>query len=108
MPGVVAYVDHNDIPGKNSSILSDEFSEEIFTTGKVHFAGQGVGLILARSFEEAHEAAKAVAISYKNVKKPILTIKEALEAGPSKIKFGKQPFKSPNFDGKIMKYLVKW
>ena len=60
MPGVVAFIDHNDIPGSNSAILDDGSIEEIFTSGKVYYAGQAIGLILATSFEEAHEAARLV------------------------------------------------
>ena len=61
--GVVAYIDHQDIPGKNSAIINDEHGkdnsiEEIFTSGKVHYAGQAIGLILANSFELAHKASK--------------------------------------------------
>ena len=55
MPGVVAYVDHTDIPGLNDAILDTADSiEQIFTTGRVFYAGQAIGLILAKSFEEAH------------------------------------------------------
>ena len=57
MPGVVAYVDHTDIPGKNDALLDEETSiEQIFTSGKVFYAGQAIGLILANSFEEAHRS----------------------------------------------------
>ena len=57
MPGVVAYVDHTDIPGKNDALLDEETSiEQIFTSGRVFYAGQAIGLILANSFEEAHRS----------------------------------------------------
>ena len=52
--------------------------EEIFTTGRSHYAGQAVGLIVAETKDVATLAATKVKISYKNVEKPILTIEEAL------------------------------
>ena len=61
MPGVVDYLDHNDIPGKNTvntAVFDSTGSEQLFTTGRVYYAGQAVGLILADSFETAHNAAR--------------------------------------------------
>jgi xanthine dehydrogenase/oxidase len=58
MPGVVAYVDYKDIPGKNSAILDNGFNEQLFSSGKVFYAGQAIGLIVANTFEEAHSAAR--------------------------------------------------
>ena len=46
-----------------------------------------------------HRAAKAVRITYKNAQKPILSIKEALELTPEKVKTGKKTFKSGNIQG---------
>ena len=62
--GVTAYIDHNDIPGANSAIVGGMLPipegtyEQIFTTGRVFYAGQAIGLILASSFELAHKASK--------------------------------------------------
>ena len=65
---MVEYVDHLDIPGKNSAILPDsgfrQDIEQIFTTGRVFYAGQAVGLILATTHELAHKAAKWVVWLY--------------------------------------------
>ena len=61
---MAAYIDHNDIPGKNSAIIDgllpipDGSYEQIFTSGRVFYAGQAIGLILASSFELAHKASK--------------------------------------------------
>jgi hypothetical protein len=38
MAGVVAYVDHKDVPGSNNWSFFD-VPEEIFTSGHVYFAG---------------------------------------------------------------------
>lgn len=53
--------------------------EEIFCSGRVAFAGQIIGLVIARTQMEAIRAAKLVQVTYKDLQKPILTIKEALE-----------------------------
>ncbi len=61
MSGVVAYIDHKDIPGKNSvntPAFESTGAEQLFTTGKINYAGQSIGLILADSFETAHKAAR--------------------------------------------------
>jgi xanthine dehydrogenase/oxidase len=58
MPGVVSYVDYKDIPGRNSAIQDEGFNEELFSSGKVNYAGQAIGLIVANTFEEAHSAAR--------------------------------------------------
>ena len=47
-----------------------------------------------------YRAAKAVRITYKNAQKPILSIKEALELTPEKVKTSKKTFKSGNIQGK--------
>ena len=85
MDGVEAYIDHQDIPGVNNAQL-EESNEQIFTTGKVFYAGQAIGLILANNLELAHKAARAVKVTYKNQEKPILGIREALELAPETIK----------------------
>ncbi|XP_059083877.1 uncharacterized protein LOC131881124 isoform X2 [Tigriopus californicus] len=78
MPDVVAYVDHTDIPGMNSTDGHAEI-DVIFASSKVSYAGQAIGLIVATSLEAARAAAKKVVITYQNQQKPILTIKEAIK-----------------------------
>ena len=46
--------------------------EEIFITSHSSHAGQAVGVIVAESEVIARKAAKAVKITYKNLKEPIL------------------------------------
>ncbi|XP_071749529.1 uncharacterized protein [Lepeophtheirus salmonis] len=75
MPGVIEYVDHKDIPGKNDFCRN----EEIFSSGSIHFAGQPIGMIVAESRSTALKAAGSVEITYKDLKKPILTIEDALK-----------------------------
>lgn len=43
------------------------------------YAGQSLGLVVARTQKQAIEAAKLVRVTYKNHRKPVLTIKDALK-----------------------------
>lgn len=50
------------------------------------YAGQSLGLIVAKTQYQAVQASKAVRVTYKDFRKPVLTIKEALlEPGRTKI-----------------------
>ena len=62
MPGVVAYIDHKDIPGKNCcqifTVMMPLPPREIFSSGKITHIGQTVGAICAETPEQARRAAK--------------------------------------------------
>ena len=65
MPGVVAYIDHNDIPGENniqmfSWMVPTAPKKELFSSGKISHVGQVVGMIVADTPEQARRAAKLV------------------------------------------------
>lgn len=51
----------------------------MFCSGPVKFAGQSLGLVVARTQRQAIEGVKLVQVKYRDLQKPILTIKEALE-----------------------------
>ena len=53
-------------------------SVKIFCSGKVLYAGQPLGLIVARTKRLAEKAAKLVRVEYSDYQKPVLTLKEAL------------------------------
>ncbi len=60
MPGVKAFISASDIPegginGVTGTIESGQgiTNEEIFSTGRIHYAGQAVGLIVADTYEHA-------------------------------------------------------
>ncbi|KAG6462344.1 hypothetical protein O3G_MSEX013203 [Manduca sexta] len=81
MPGVIAFYSAKDIPGQNTFTptgftlyLADE---EIFCSGKVKYYNQPIGMIVAETPSIAKRAAKLVQATYRNVKKPILDIKDA-------------------------------
>jgi len=98
MPGVVSFLQAKDIPGTNNYYLYAPFPEEvtcrrcpivneydfnifglkIFVTDQVRYAGAAVGLIVAETREIALKAVQKVKVTYDSVKKPILTIAEAL------------------------------
>ncbi|CAG0884273.1 unnamed protein product [Darwinula stevensoni] len=82
MPGVVGFVDHRDVRGENTFCkLSPPFNlelEPIFTKNRSQYAGQPIGLILARTRREAEEAVNKVRVEYTDAKKPILSIRDAL------------------------------
>lgn len=60
MKGVVAYLDHKDVPGLNAGYVSmfGGEPEELFCTGKVKYAGQPVGMIVATDTDTALKASK--------------------------------------------------
>uniref|UniRef100_T1JEH9 FAD-binding PCMH-type domain-containing protein n=1 Tax=Strigamia maritima TaxID=126957 RepID=T1JEH9_STRMM len=84
IPGVLAFLTHKDIPGKNICVpIARNFfypeSEELFCSGKVLYAGQSLGLIVAERDDLAKEASCKVKVQYKSLGPPVLTIKEALK-----------------------------
>ncbi|XP_049839222.1 uncharacterized protein LOC126284382 [Schistocerca gregaria] len=84
VPGVVAYYDAKDIPGKNNfypKTLTSFTDEEIFCSGNVKYNGQPVGVIVAESHVIADEAAKLVKINYDVVNEPIIHLRDALKSG---------------------------
>ena len=51
-------------------------SEPLFAEEEILYAGQPVGLVVANTHELAKYAASLVEINYKDVKQPILSIKD--------------------------------
>lgn len=54
---------------------------QVFCSGVIKYAGQPVGIIVAKTHDLAIKAAKMVKIGYTNEKKPLLTVKEVLASG---------------------------
>nr|XP_014274699.1 xanthine dehydrogenase-like isoform X2 [Halyomorpha halys] len=83
--GVVAFFSAKDIPGINSFAIIDNNltteEEELFCKEDVKYAGQPVGIIVAKTHEIAIKAAKLVKIKYSTIIKPLLTIKDVLNSG---------------------------
>ncbi|KAF6205375.1 hypothetical protein GE061_019546 [Apolygus lucorum] len=82
--GVVAYISAIDIPGVNTFIGLNEFNredEELFCSGRVIYAGQPVGMIVATTQTAANMAARLVTIKYGSSSKPVLTVEDAIRSG---------------------------
>ena len=89
MPGVAEYVDATDIPGINNwKPYAGTQGEEIFSSGKVHYAGQSIGLILAETREIAIEAARRVKIVYANEGPVVIDIEKSIETEANVISGG--------------------
>jgi xanthine dehydrogenase/oxidase len=81
MPGVVKILFSKDIPGINTFTPPPRQPEILFCEDYVDYAGQPIGLVIARSLVEAQNAAKAVKVTYKQRSKPLLTLHDAIQAG---------------------------
>lgn len=79
MPGVVDYVDKNDMPSAEANKFgAPHFDEVFFADGVVHTAGQPIAMVLATSASRAQEAARAVKVEYEELP-AVLTMEEAVE-----------------------------
>nr|XP_053654156.1 uncharacterized protein LOC128703486 [Cherax quadricarinatus] len=63
-----------------ANVLQHGDCNMIFVQDRVKYAGQPIGLVVAKDRDTAYHAAKLVIVEYEDVKKPILTIKDALKA----------------------------
>jgi len=77
-PGFLAILTDKDIHGANS-FVPGKCPEEIFASKSIEYAGQPVALVVADSQRAANEIAKLVSVEYFDVRKPILTLEEAIE-----------------------------
>ncbi|RUS90574.1 hypothetical protein EGW08_001662 [Elysia chlorotica] len=83
IPGVVGFIGADDISpeGVNNYIPVHPFvpfQDEIFVSENIEYAGKPVGLILAETQALAEEGARAVKISYKNVERPVIDLRDAI------------------------------
>ncbi|KAF2354200.1 Aldehyde oxidase/xanthine dehydrogenase molybdopterin binding [Trinorchestia longiramus] len=80
VPGVVTFVSAEDIESENTFVQTrSSFADKIFAAGRTDYAGQPIGLIVAKTREIGLEAAKLVRVQYSDRKKPILTIQDAIK-----------------------------
>lgn len=84
MEGVVAFLDAKTIKTGNLFVFAhgafdSETDEEVFSSGKVLYSGQSLGLIVAHTQSQAAQAAKLVRVSYKDCQIPVLKIKDAMK-----------------------------
>ncbi|KAF9416485.1 hypothetical protein HW555_006152 [Spodoptera exigua] len=89
-PGVVAFYTAKDIPGHNSFTPTNgrnfPVDEEIFCEKQVKYFNQPLGVIVAETHALAEKAAKMVKVQYKNIRKPVLDVKEAIK-DPNRVSF---------------------
>lgn len=79
IPGVVDYIDRNDMPTAEANKFgAPHFDEVFFAEDEVHTAGQPIAMILATSALKAQEAARAVKVDYEDLP-AILSIEDAIE-----------------------------
>ncbi|XP_066551006.1 xanthine dehydrogenase/oxidase [Amia ocellicauda] len=78
VPGVVSFLSAENIPGSNMTGPA-VYDETVFAEDKVTCVGHIIGAIVADTKAHAQRAARAVKISYKELK-PIITIQEAIES----------------------------
>ncbi|XP_065332782.1 uncharacterized protein LOC135934747 [Cloeon dipterum] len=87
--GVVAFYKHTDMPYSNT-FTPASFGylepEEVFCSGTILYAGQAVGMIVAKSRGVALEAAKKVKIEYAvGSSNPVLTVEDVLNQAGNRI-----------------------
>ena len=76
--GVVAVLSAADLPYANDTSPSVG-DEPLLATGEIHYLGQPIFLVIAKSHDAARKAARLAKITY-DEQRPILTIDEALSA----------------------------
>ncbi|KAJ5133771.1 MFS general substrate transporter [Penicillium atrosanguineum] len=80
IPGVVDYVDHNDLPTPQANWWGAPVADEVFfAVDKVTTAGQPIGVVLAHSAKIAEEGMRAVKVEYEDLP-AILSIEESIAA----------------------------
>jgi xanthine dehydrogenase/oxidase len=78
LPGVAAWVDHNDLASPEANWWGAPACDEtFFAVDEVFTAGQPIGMILADTAKHAEQAARCVAIEYEELP-AIFTIEEAI------------------------------
>ncbi|XP_035690573.1 xanthine dehydrogenase-like isoform X4 [Branchiostoma floridae] len=80
IPGAVAYLTAGDVRGENNYNLPSFPVAEIFSSDEVSYAGQPLALVIADTQVHADAMAKAVQVTYTDMKPPILTIQDAISA----------------------------
>lgn len=79
LPGVVDWVDRNDLPNPEANWWGAPCNDEtFFAIDEVFTAGQPIGMVLADTAKHAEAAAKAVYVQYKELP-AIFTIEEAIQ-----------------------------
>lgn len=78
LPGVVAFVDRNDVTKEGNWWGAPVCDEVFFAEDEIFTAGQPIGMILANTAKQAEAGARAVLVQYEELP-AIYTIEEAIE-----------------------------
>ncbi|EWC48718.1 xanthine dehydrogenase [Drechslerella stenobrocha 248] len=79
LPGVVRYIDHNDLPSPEANWWGAPNCDEVFfAVDEVFTAGQPIGMVLAESAIQAEAGARAVSVQYEELP-AIYSLEEAIE-----------------------------
>jgi len=79
-PGVVSVLTAADVPGSNDVSPTGCGDDPVLATNEIHFHGQPVFAVIARTYQEARAAARLGKIDV-TPSDPILTIDQALNVG---------------------------
>ncbi|PAA89674.1 hypothetical protein BOX15_Mlig009048g2 [Macrostomum lignano] len=79
-PGVLGVLDRRDVPGNNEYGI-DLSDDRIFADAEVRFHGETVAAVVATDRELARRASHLVRVEYADIRKPIVTISDAIREG---------------------------
>ena len=77
-PGVVDVITADDVPGENDVSPTHRHDEPLLATGRVHYAGQPIFAVAARTRDQARRAARLAVIEY-DEQTAVLDVTEAEE-----------------------------
>ncbi|CAL1538889.1 unnamed protein product [Lymnaea stagnalis] len=82
MPGVVKFIQASDIPGENNWRPKSWYGSgvsELLSSGKVDYAGQPIGIIVAEDEGTALKAAQTVEVTYTDARPVIVDVLDAIK-----------------------------
>ncbi|XP_063217996.1 xanthine dehydrogenase/oxidase-like [Bacillus rossius redtenbacheri] len=89
IPGVIKCFTAEDIPGKNNftpHIFIFFEDEPVFCSGRITHAGQAAALVVAESQQLANMAAAKVKLTYRDVTRPVVSLREAIRGDPRRLR----------------------
>ncbi|XP_065224598.1 uncharacterized protein LOC135848590 isoform X2 [Planococcus citri] len=104
IPGVVKFVSAKDIPGKNTFVeVYKVEDEQLFADKEILYAGQPVGVVVAKTQILANKAADKVIVNVEQTRKPVLDFKAVVDSG-DKNRITVQAEKQATTEKKDVKY----
>lgn len=104
MPGFVKFISARDIPGKNTFVEVFKIEDEqLFADKEILFAGQPVGVVIAKTQNIANKAADKVIVNVEQTRKPVLDFKAVVESNDTS-RIVKNAEKAATAEKKNIKY----